>query len=122
MKKIISVFLLFTFMLTLYTGTLDVSAQEAKATTYFVEKTINGGDIVSPQSALCPACKKGIMLVSYTWGGWVNKKEVKCKHHNYGTDIQQTRKGTKTTTCNSCNRGTSTTVYDSRTVCHGYDQ
>ena len=37
---------------------------------------------------LCGNCG-GRMVTSTTWGSWYTVAQIKCTHHNYGTDLRQ---------------------------------
>lgn len=78
------------------------------------------GSIV-PAARTC-SCGNGTYVpVSTVYGSWYTSSEVKCTHKNYGTDLKQKRSKTITYKCNSCGRGYTTTSYETKTVCHGYN-
>lgn len=77
---------------------------------------------VQPRLPACPNCSGGAMVTSYTsYSSWVKTGETRgCTHYAYGTDMKWKRSRTKTTKCNKCSYGYSTTEYQYKWVCHGY--
>ncbi len=75
---------------------------------------------IVPFGRVC-SCGGTYYLASTNYGAWYTASEVKCNSHTYGTDLIQKRAVTKTYKCGSCGRGYSTTSYEQKRVCHGYD-
>ena len=72
-KQILAVILVVAFAML----ALPVSAAEPVDTT-----------ISERRVELCGNCG-GRMVTSTTWGSWYTVAQIKCTHHNYGTDLSR---------------------------------
>lgn len=118
MNKLLKVLFAFVFMFTMaFTNQTPIQAQEEQP----VSTTTETASIV-PYARVCICGNGTYNLVSTSYGGWVTKSQVKCTHHNWGTDLVQNRSVYKTYRCNSCGRGYDSTSTERRTLCHGYDK
>ena len=70
---------------------------------------------------LCGNCGGRMTTSAPVWANWYTIAQIKCTHHNYGTDLRQQRDGLVTTKCQGCGRGYTTSKSQTRIVCNGYD-
>lgn len=70
---------------------------------------------------LCGSCGGRMTTSAPVWASWYTIAQIKCTHHNYGTDLRQQRDGLVTTKCQGCGRGYTTSKSQTRIVCNGYD-
>lgn len=101
---------------------VPVSAMEGGCETVAEISVGNVESGIVPMGAICAQCGKGTLITSTAWGAWYNDDQVSCTHgHAWGVDLIQKRQGTKTTKCNVCGKGWTSTVTESRTVCCGFE-
>lgn len=60
-------------------------------------------------------------VIDSSYGKWMNSEEVKCEHKNFGTDMIQKRIAYRTYKYSLSGRAFETTIYQTQTICHGYD-
>ncbi len=105
-KQILAVILVVAFAML----ALPVSAAEPVDTT-----------ISERRVELCGSCGGRMTTSAPVWASWYTIAQIKCTHHNYGTDLRQQRDGLVTTKCQGCGRGYTTSKSQTRIVCNGYD-
>ena len=120
LKKILSLALVFGLVSIGTVSTLAADYEhEVKATEYNPEAADEG--TITPFARVCICGNGTLSIVSTSYGDWVVKRQVRCTHHTYGTDLIEERTVVKTQKCNSCGRGITSTSTESRTRCEGYE-
>lgn len=126
MKKLFSLVLALSFMISGFNSFSVLAKEEIKATEFHVHEECEDcfdtiEESVQPRANLCVACGS-TMNRRTSYGGWRNVYKVACVHYLYGNDTEQERTVIVTYTCSSCSHSYDSVSTQSRTICNGTNQ